>query len=90
MSENIKKVQDQMQNVLDQINNNADQAFGWWTNVSEQMEKFVAMSFDEAGVINKSAQKISKDLVTSSCSAANEAAKVAKSCIEGPLNLLKQ
>ena len=90
MSENIKKVQDQMQNVLDQINSNADHAFGWLTTVSEQMEKLVAMSFDEAGVINKSAQKISKDLVTSSCSAANEAAKVAKSCIEGPLNLLKQ
>ncbi|MBT8334455.1 MAG: hypothetical protein KJP19_08465 [Deltaproteobacteria bacterium] len=90
MSENIKKVQDQMQNVLDQINNNTDQAFGWLTTVSEQMEKLVAMSFDEAGVINKSAQKISKDLLTSSCSNANEAVKVAKSCIEGPLNLLKQ
>jgi len=90
MSENSKKVQDQMQNVLDQINSNVDHAFGWLTTISEQMEKLVAMSFEEAGVINKSALKISKDLVTSGYSTANEAARVAKSCIEGQRNLLRQ
>ena len=79
-----------MQDVLGQFNSNADQAFSWMTTISQQLEKLIVMGFDEAGVINKSAQKISKDLLTSSCSTTNEAVKTAKSCIEGQLNLLKQ
>lgn len=90
MSESKSKMQDQMQDVLGQINSNVDQSFGLLTTITQQLGKLVTLGFDEAEVATKRSQKIGKDFVTSSCNTASEAVKVAKSCIEGSLNLVKQ
>jgi len=90
MSESNNQVKDQVQDVLDQINSNTDAAFDLLTTISQQLEKLATLGIDETAVISKSGQKIGKDFVASSYDTANEAIKVAKSCIEGSLNLLKK
>ena len=90
VQDQMNKAQDKMKDVLGQINSNVDQTFSLLTTFNQQMGKLFTMGFDEAEIVTKSAQKIGKDFVTSSCNAADEAVKAAKSCTEGSLNLLKQ
>lgn len=88
--EESKKVQGKMKDAMGQFNSNTEQAFSLLTTLNQQIGKFMTMGFDEAEAVTKSAQKIGREFVTSSCNATDEAVKAAKTCTEGSLNLLKQ
>ncbi len=85
-----KQVSDQMNKVVEQFSNYTNDIFGLFSTITKQMENISHAGIENLEVIVESGQKTGKDLITSSCSSANEAVKVAKSCIEGPLNLIKQ
>ena len=89
MTNATKQVSDQMNKVVDQLSIYSNDIFGLFSTSTKQMEKISNAGIENLEAIVESGQKIGKDLVTSSCSTANEAVKVAKSCIEGQLNLLK-
>ena len=90
MINETKQVSDQMNKVVDQFSNYTNDIFGLFSTITKQMENITHAGIESLEVIVESGQKTGKDLMTSSCSSANEAVKVAKSCIEGPLNLIKQ
>ena len=85
-----KQVSDQMNKVVEQFSNYTNDIFGLFSTITKQMENISHAGIENLEVIVESGQKTGKDLITSSFSSANEAVKVAKSCIEGPLNLIKQ
>lgn len=80
----------QFEDTIDQINSNTGETLDLLTKVNNEFEKFGNSGIDESVSMVKSGQKVSKDLIKSTVDTVNEAVKVAKSCIEGPLNLLKR
>lgn len=85
-----KQVSDQMNKAVDNLSNYTNNIFELFSTITKHMENISHAGIENFEVIVESGQKSGKDLITSSCSTANEAVKIAKSCIEGPLNLIKQ
>jgi hypothetical protein len=90
MTEAKTKSKDQFEDTLDQINSNTNETLDLLTKVNKEFEKLGNSGIDETAAMTKSGQKVSKELVKSTIDTANEAVKVARSCIEGTLNLLKR